>query len=97
MRYLDRNYGGILIVWDKLFGSFAPETEPVDYGLTKNIHTYHPATIAFHEWQALWRDARRMTTWRERLGCLLQPPGWSPDGRTLTARQMQSDLPGEFV
>ena len=44
--YLDRNHGSILIVWDKLFGTFEPELEPVVYGLTKNIHTYNPARIA---------------------------------------------------
>jgi sterol desaturase/sphingolipid hydroxylase (fatty acid hydroxylase superfamily) len=89
VEYLDRNYGGILIVWDRLFGSFEPERSPVDYGLTKNIHTYNPVRIAFHEWQAMFRDAVRARSWREAAQHLLQPPGWSPDGSTLTARQMQ--------
>ena len=59
--YLDRNYGGILIVWDKLFGTYAPEGERVRYGLTKNIHTYNPVRAAFHEYVAMWHDmqARR--------------------------------------
>jgi sterol desaturase/sphingolipid hydroxylase (fatty acid hydroxylase superfamily) len=89
VEYLDRNYGGILIVWDRLFGSFEPERSPVDYGLTKNIATFHPVRIAFHEWRAMFRDALRARSWREAAGYLLQPPGWSPDGSTLTARQMQ--------
>jgi len=92
VRYLDRNYAGIFIVWDRLFGSFEPEREPVDYGLTKNIHTFDPVKIAFHEWAALWRDARRAPTWRDSVSYLLQPPGWSPDRSTLTAREMQAEL-----
>jgi sterol desaturase/sphingolipid hydroxylase (fatty acid hydroxylase superfamily) len=92
VEYLDRNYGGILIVWDRLFGSFEPERSPVDYGLTKNIQTFNPVRIAFHEWQAMFRDAVRARSWREAALHLLQPPGWSPDGSTLTARQMQRGL-----
>lgn len=89
VQYLDRNHGGILIVWDKLFGTFTPEGEPVRYGLTRNIRTFNLVRIAFHEWEAMWRDVRRATTWRERLGYILAPPGWSPDGSTLTSRQLQ--------
>jgi sterol desaturase/sphingolipid hydroxylase (fatty acid hydroxylase superfamily) len=77
-RYLDRNYGGILIVWDRLFGSFQVEDEPVAYGLTKIIGTYNLWTIAFHEWAALGRDVRRARTLRHRLGHLLRGPGWDP-------------------
>jgi sterol desaturase/sphingolipid hydroxylase (fatty acid hydroxylase superfamily) len=90
LEYLDRNYGGILIVWDRLFGSFEPERAPVDYGLTKNIRSFDPLKIAFHEWIAMFRDVFAARSWRERLGYLLEPPGWSPDGSTLTARQMQA-------
>ena len=56
--YLDRNYGGILIIWDRLFGTFQGEEEQVRYGLTKNIHTFRPFRVAFHEYQAMWRDVR---------------------------------------
>jgi len=79
-RYLDRNYGGILIVWDRLFGTFEPEGERVRYGLTKNLTTYNPFTVAFHEYIALWRDLRAATTWRARWGLLFHGPGWRPDG-----------------
>ena len=89
VEYLDRNYAGILIVWDRIFGSFEPERAPVDYGLTKNIRTFNPVQIAFHEWWAMFRDALRAPSWREAALFLLRPPGWSPDGSTLTARQMQ--------
>ncbi|MFI1761101.1 sterol desaturase family protein [Streptomyces sp. NPDC020800] len=76
--YLDRNYGGILIVWDRLFGTFEPEGEQVRYGLTKNIGTYNPVRVAFHEFAAVWQDVRAARCWRDRAGHLLGPPGWKP-------------------
>jgi sterol desaturase/sphingolipid hydroxylase (fatty acid hydroxylase superfamily) len=76
--YLDRNYGGILIVWDKLFGSWVPEGERVRYGLTKNIRTFNPVQVAFHEYIAMWRDIRAARRWRDRLGYALRGPGWRP-------------------
>ncbi len=89
LQYLDRNYGGILIVWDRLFGSFEIEDERVRYGLTRNIQSFNPLRIAFHEWRDMTRDAIRARDWRQRLAYLFQPPGWSPDGSTRTAREMQ--------
>ncbi|BDT95101.1 sterol desaturase family protein [Nocardia sputorum] len=77
-RYLDKNYGGILIVWDRLFGTFEPETERVRYGLTKNIETFNPAKVAAHEWISIWRDLRGASSWRARGGYLFRGPGWSP-------------------
>lgn len=79
-RYLDRNYGGILIVWDRLFRSFEPEGERVVYGLTKNVETYNPVRVAFGEYGALLRDMRAATRWRDRLGYALRRPGWRPAG-----------------
>ncbi|MFG3343500.1 sterol desaturase family protein [Streptomyces sp. NPDC048018] len=76
--YLDRNYGGILIVWDRLFGTFEPEGERVVYGLTKNIDTYNPLMVAVHEYRAAWRDVRTAGRWRDRAGHLFGPPGWAP-------------------
>ncbi|MET8837961.1 sterol desaturase family protein [Micromonospora sp. NPDC004540] len=76
--YLDRNYGGILIVWDRLFGSFEPERAPARYGLTKNIQTYNPLRVATHEFAAIWSDVRHATSWRHRLGYLFGRPGWQP-------------------
>jgi sterol desaturase/sphingolipid hydroxylase (fatty acid hydroxylase superfamily) len=77
-QYLDRNYGGILIVWDRLFGSFEPEGERVRYGLTTNIATHNPLRVATHEYVALWRDLRTAGSWRDRTGYLLRGPGWAP-------------------
>ncbi|GIL36292.1 sterol desaturase family protein [Phycicoccus sp. DTK01] len=78
-RYLDRNHGSILIVWDKLFGTFEEEDEPVVYGLTKNIDTYDPAVIATHEWRDIARDVAASQTWRDRWSFLLRGPGWAYD------------------
>ena len=78
--YLDRNYGGILIVWDRLFGSFEGESERPRYGLTKNINTFRPTRVAFHEFAALAHDLRSANDWRERLSFIFREPGWSPDG-----------------
>lgn len=89
VRYLDRNHGGILIIWDRLFGTFEPESEKVVYGITKNIHTYNPLEIATHEYKALWRDVRQAPGLLNKLKYLFMPPGWSHDGRTLTAAQMR--------
>jgi sterol desaturase/sphingolipid hydroxylase (fatty acid hydroxylase superfamily) len=77
-QYLDRNYAGILIVWDRLFGTFEPEGERVRYGLTKPLKSYAPLHVATHELVAVWRDVRRARSWRDRAGYLLRGPGWSP-------------------
>jgi sterol desaturase/sphingolipid hydroxylase (fatty acid hydroxylase superfamily) len=76
--YLDKNYGGILIVWDRLFGSFEPEVRRVKYGLTKNINTYNPLRIAYHEFFDIARDVRTARSMRDRLGYVFRHPGWAP-------------------
>ena len=90
VEYLDRNHGGILIVWDRLFGTFEPERAPVRYGLTKNIRTFSPWRIAFHEWAAMLRQLRDARSLRDAAGYLFAPPGWSPDGSSLTAGQLRA-------
>jgi sterol desaturase/sphingolipid hydroxylase (fatty acid hydroxylase superfamily) len=82
-QYLDKNYGGILIVWDKLFGTFEPEVRRVKYGLTKNISTFNPVRIAYHEFASLARDVARARSWRERVRYIFGRPGW----------QLRQDLP----
>jgi len=87
--YLDKNHGGIFIIWDRLFGTFAPETEHVAYGLTKDIQTFNPLRIGFHEFAAIGRDVVRTPGLGAKLGYLLAPPGWSHDGSSQTATQLQ--------
>ncbi|GAB4201637.1 MAG: sterol desaturase family protein [Sandaracinaceae bacterium] len=89
-RYLDRNHGGILIVWDRLFGTFEEERERPDYGLTKNIETFNPLRIAFHEWIAIGRDLRAARSLREAIGVVLGPPGWKADGTGQTSAVMRA-------
>ena len=87
--YLDKNHGGIFIIWDRLFGTFAAESEHVAYGLTKDIQTFNPLRIGFHEFAAIGRDVVRAPGLAAKLGYLLAPPGWSHDGSSLTATQLQ--------
>jgi sterol desaturase/sphingolipid hydroxylase (fatty acid hydroxylase superfamily) len=88
-RYLDRNHGGILIVWDRLYGTFEEEGEPVDFGLTTNIETFNPLRIAFHEWAAMFRDVKGAKTLRGALGYVFGPPGYREDGTGVTAKKMR--------
>lgn len=76
-QYIDRNHGGILIVWDRLFGTFEREDETVVYGLTKNINTFNPLRVATHEYRDIFRDVAASTTWTDRLSFVLRGPGWA--------------------
>jgi sterol desaturase/sphingolipid hydroxylase (fatty acid hydroxylase superfamily) len=77
-KYLDTNYAGILIIWDRLFGTFQAEEERPTYGLTRNLTTYNPLRIAFHEYAAILRDVRKPNPWRVRLGYVFRGPAWKP-------------------
>lgn len=94
--YLDRNHAGILIIWDRHFGTFEAEKDeqaPV-YGLTKNLDTYNPVHIAFHEWRDLLRDLfQKGISLKQRLGYLIMPPGWRHDG----SGQLSDDLRQEWI
>jgi sterol desaturase/sphingolipid hydroxylase (fatty acid hydroxylase superfamily) len=81
-QYLDRNYGGILIVWDRLFGTYEPEGERVRYGLTTQLGTFRPVRVAFHEYIAMWHDMKRAPRIRDKLGVVFRGPGWTPPGVT---------------
>ena len=77
-QYIDRNYGGIFIFWDRLFGTFEEEDQAVEYGITHQLDTFNPFRIAFHEWRDMLRDAWRASDWRDRAGYLFRHPGWEP-------------------
>lgn len=77
-KYLDRNYGGILIVWDRLFGTFQIEEERPRYGLKRDFNSQNPLLVWISELPALIQDLRRAKTWREVRKRLFGPPGWQP-------------------
>lgn len=79
-RYIDRNHAGTLIVWDRLFGTFEPEREPVVYGITENVDTFDPVRAHLHPWRQLMARTRRARTWADKLKVWWMPPGWEPPG-----------------
>jgi sterol desaturase/sphingolipid hydroxylase (fatty acid hydroxylase superfamily) len=95
IKYLDKNMGMFLIIWDKLFGSFQAELEPdnyepIKYGLTKPIEKETPVTIVFHEWNQIWKDLRRKDIGlKSKWHYLFGPPGWSHDGSSMTSNQLR--------
>jgi sterol desaturase/sphingolipid hydroxylase (fatty acid hydroxylase superfamily) len=94
-KYLDKNLGMFLIIWDKLFGTFQPELpatayQPIKYGLTTPIAKETPVTIVFHEWDSIRKDLRKKgLTLKDRWNYLFGPPGWSHDGSRLTSDQLR--------
>lgn len=91
-RYLDRNYAGILIIWDRLFGTFEAEldAEPPRYGIVKNLAGFNLLRVAFHEWIAIGKDLAGARSPREVIGYLFGPPGWSPDGSRETSDMLRA-------
>lgn len=94
-RYLDKNMGMVLIVWDKLFGTFQSELQedPIKYGLVKPVEQpTHLTQVIFHEWRSLGKDLRRNLPLIVKLKYIFNPPGWSHDGSTKTASQLRKEL-----
>lgn len=94
-KYLDRNMGMFLIVWDKLFGTFqkelsSSEYQPIKYGLTSPIDLDHPVNLVFHEWKAIWQDVKRKDlTFTQKWKYIFGPPGWSHDGSRHTSDELR--------
>ncbi len=94
-KYLDKNMGMFLIIWDKMFGTFQPELtekeyQSVKYGLTKPLEKETPVSIIFHEWSSIRRDiSRKDISWKEKWWYIFGPPGWSHDGTRLTSEEMR--------
>jgi sterol desaturase/sphingolipid hydroxylase (fatty acid hydroxylase superfamily) len=91
--YLDKNMGMVLILWDRMFGTFHDEDEhePVKYGLTHQPENMGPVNVLFHEWKSLLRDVKHAPGISNKLKYLFNPPGWSHDGSTQTARALQKE------
>lgn len=94
VKYLDKNMGMLLIIWDKLFGTFQEEDpeEKVVFGLTENIHTYHPLKLVFHEWINIGKDLKKSSSLKAKFLYVFGPPGWSHDGSKKTSRQLREQL-----
>lgn len=90
-RYLDRNYAGVFIVWDRLFGTFEPEDagEQVRYGLVHDLGSFNVLWAAFHEWAGIARDVWRAPL-GSKLGYLIREPGWSHDGSRQTSDMIRA-------
>jgi sterol desaturase/sphingolipid hydroxylase (fatty acid hydroxylase superfamily) len=94
-RYLDRNYAGVFIVWDKMFGSFEPEVRPekggerIRYGIVRQLGTFNLIWSVFHEWVGMLADIWR-APWRHKLSYLLREPGWSHDGSRETSAMIRA-------
>lgn len=96
IRYLDKNMGMVLIIWDRLFGTFQEELpenqEPISYGLTHQPDDTGPVNTVFHEFIALSSDVRKAPGWKNKMRYIFCPPGWSHDGSTQIAKVLQQEL-----
>jgi sterol desaturase/sphingolipid hydroxylase (fatty acid hydroxylase superfamily) len=91
--YLDANYGGVLIIYDRLFGTYRSERseEPCVYGLVKPLRTRNVFTMEFAQWVDLYRDMRAADNLITALALVINPPGWSPDGQGLTTEALRAN------
>jgi len=89
--YLDKNYAGILIIWDRMFGTFQPELFRPHYGLTKPVNTFNIWKLQTREYVAIAQDVRSASRWRDRLGYIFGPPGWQPRS------SVQPDIPAPII
>jgi sterol desaturase/sphingolipid hydroxylase (fatty acid hydroxylase superfamily) len=78
-KYIDKNYAAVFIVWDRLFGTYMDEDERPHYGITSNINSWDPTWANFHYYAEMWHNARRMTSWADRLKLIFARPGWLPE------------------
>lgn len=98
VKYLDKNHAGILIIWDRIFGTFEHEdldNHPI-YGLTTNIDTYNPLEIATHELKNIWIDVKSTPSFKNKLKYIFYPPGWRHDGELMTSKYLQNKMKTKF-
>lgn len=95
IRYLDCNHAGILIIWDRMFGTFSEELKEIDkpvYGLTVNIETFNPVKVATHEYAAILNDVKRADKWSDKLNYIFNSPGWTHDGEDKRAKTLRKKM-----
>uniref|UniRef100_UPI004049B685 sterol desaturase family protein n=1 Tax=Gelidibacter sp. TaxID=2018083 RepID=UPI004049B685 len=93
LAYMDKNHGGFLNIFDKLFGTWKPLDDQIDieYGVSTPPESYNMWIILMHEYQNIWADVKKSSNWRHKLMYIFGPPGWSHDGSSLTVKQMQKE------
>jgi len=92
INYLDMNHAGVLIIWDRMFGTFIEEKDRPNYGIRENLTSYNPLVIAFHEWAAIANDLRINTFLQKKIKYIFGPPGWSQDGSRQTTKQLKQGM-----
>lgn len=94
VEYLDKNMGMILILWDKLFGTFQAEIDglPIEFGLYEKKISNNPANVIFHEWVSIYKDVRKVKGFKNKWLYVTKPPGWSHDGSTMTSKELREHL-----
>ena len=97
IEYMDKNHGGFLNIFDKIFGTWKPLDESIDieYGVTKPPNSYNPLVILTHEYKDIWHDMKKSPDWIHKFMYAFGPPGWSHDGSTLTIKQMRKKMQEE--
>ena len=94
-KYLDQNYGHVFIIWDKMLGTFTPEEEEPDYGITTGFESSNPMWAYFFYWSDLFRRAKETPKWGDKVRLFLKPPSWNPDGASPTPATYQTDVSGK--
>lgn len=99
IEYLDKNHGGFLNIFDKLFGTWKELDDEIEvqYGVTHAPNSYNPWVILTHEYKDIWNDVKKSKKWKHKFMYIFGPPGWSHDGSTLTVKQMQAALKKDGV
>lgn len=95
VEYLDKNHGGTLIIWDRLFGTYQEEICKPVYGLTKKINSRNPIVISFFEWKNIYTDLKKAKTMSDYINFLVNSPGWSNEGTSKTTKQLRKNITSE--
>ncbi len=92
-QYLDKNHAGVFIIWDKLFGTYAEEKEPVQFGTTVPVRSANPIGNQFTWWAHLWRDMCKTQRWQDKLAIPFKETGWRPTD--VIEQERQADYPSQ--
>lgn len=77
-QYIDKNHGGIFIIWDRMFGTYEPEREKINYGITNQLESFNPLWMTFHYYAQLWQETLTTRSWKNKIKVWFARPGWKP-------------------